>query len=214
MYSYGPLHIAEQKQGDQLEPTYSSSVRIQGVALRTCRKRWMIGRGGERGSGISMLAARQDYDDKFASFFFYTQLNVKKVLFQTIQFSISIQFSSIWPIDWVLSGATTPAQRGPGSDGNTLHSLKLLHYWNLTIRWFRVKIQDTRWGSLTPLQRCSRCFLRPKPTGSLVGRAPLQRCCWCILRLQLTGLLSTVWCKWIQAMILSLYKMQTASSRC
>ena len=26
MYSYGPLHIAEQKQGDQLEPTYSSCV--------------------------------------------------------------------------------------------------------------------------------------------------------------------------------------------
>ena len=30
MYSYGPLQMAEQKQGDQLEPTYSSSVRIQG----------------------------------------------------------------------------------------------------------------------------------------------------------------------------------------
>ena len=27
------------KAGDQLEPTYSSSVRIRGVALRTCRKR-------------------------------------------------------------------------------------------------------------------------------------------------------------------------------
>ena len=24
MYSYGPLHMAEQKQGDQLEPIYSS----------------------------------------------------------------------------------------------------------------------------------------------------------------------------------------------
>ena len=33
MHSYGPLHMAEQKQGDQLEPTYSSSVRIRGVAL-------------------------------------------------------------------------------------------------------------------------------------------------------------------------------------
>ena len=38
MYSYGPLHMAEQRQGDQLAPTYSSSVRIQGVALRTCLK--------------------------------------------------------------------------------------------------------------------------------------------------------------------------------
>ena len=26
MYSCGPLHMAEQRQGDQLEPTYSSSV--------------------------------------------------------------------------------------------------------------------------------------------------------------------------------------------
>ena len=25
MYSYGPPHLTEQKQGDQLEPTYSSS---------------------------------------------------------------------------------------------------------------------------------------------------------------------------------------------
>ena len=60
MYSYGPLHMAEQKQGDQLRPTYSSSVRIRGVALRTCRKRWTIGRGGKRGSGISVLMAQQD----------------------------------------------------------------------------------------------------------------------------------------------------------
>ena len=41
----------------------------------------------------------------------------KTVLFQTIQFSISTQFSSMWPIDSTLSGATTPDQSGPGSDG-------------------------------------------------------------------------------------------------
>ena len=40
------------------------------------------------------------------------------VLFETVRFSISIQFSSIWPIDWTLSGATTPSPSGPGSDGN------------------------------------------------------------------------------------------------
>ena len=28
------------------------------------------------------------------------------------------QSCSIWPIDWALSGATTPSQSGPGSDGN------------------------------------------------------------------------------------------------
>ena len=46
----------------------------------------------------------------------------KIVLFQTIQFSISTQFSSIWPIDKILSVATTPDQSGPGSDGNKGYS--------------------------------------------------------------------------------------------
>ena len=45
-------------------------------------------------------------------------LNVWTVLFQAIQFSISTQFSFIWPIDRTLSGATTPRQSGPGSYGN------------------------------------------------------------------------------------------------
>ena len=40
MYSYGPPHMAEQKQDDQLEHTYSSYVRIRDVALKTCQKRW------------------------------------------------------------------------------------------------------------------------------------------------------------------------------
>ena len=70
MYSYGPLHMAEQRQGDQLAPTFRSSVRIRGVALRTCRKRWTIGLGGERGSGISVLMARQDDDDDCSLFWF------------------------------------------------------------------------------------------------------------------------------------------------
>ena len=62
MYSSGPLHMDEQRQGDQLEPTYSSSVEIRGVALKTCRKRLTIGRGGERGSGIYVLMTRHDDD--------------------------------------------------------------------------------------------------------------------------------------------------------
>ena len=63
MYSYGAQHVAEQKQDDQLEYTYSSYVRIRHVALETCQRRWTIGRSGERGSGISVLAARHDDDD-------------------------------------------------------------------------------------------------------------------------------------------------------
>ena len=41
-------------------------------------------------------------------------IKCQTVLFQTIQFSISTQFSSIWPIDRTLSGATTPGQSGSG----------------------------------------------------------------------------------------------------
>ena len=63
MYSYGPPHTAKQKQDDQLEPTYSSYVKTQDVTLKTCRRRWMIGRSDERWSGISVQAARHDDDD-------------------------------------------------------------------------------------------------------------------------------------------------------
>ena len=58
-----PLHVAEQRLDDQLEPTYSSSVLIQDVALKTYRKQWTIGRSGKRGSGISALMAWHVYDD-------------------------------------------------------------------------------------------------------------------------------------------------------
>ena len=63
MYFYGPPHMAKHKLDDQLEHTYSSYVRIRDVALKTCQKRCMIGRSGERGSGISVLVARHDDDD-------------------------------------------------------------------------------------------------------------------------------------------------------
>ena len=39
MYSYGPPHMAEQKQDDQREHTYSSYVGIRDVALKTFRRR-------------------------------------------------------------------------------------------------------------------------------------------------------------------------------
>ena len=43
-------HMAGQKHDDQLEYTYSSSVRIQDVALKACRRRCTIGKSGERGT--------------------------------------------------------------------------------------------------------------------------------------------------------------------
>ena len=63
MYSNGPPHMDELKQDDQLEHTYSSYVRIRDVVLKTCRRRWTIGRSDERGSVISVLTARHDDDD-------------------------------------------------------------------------------------------------------------------------------------------------------
>ena len=45
-------------------------------------------------------------------------LYIQTVLFQTIQFSISILFNSVWPIDRTLSGATTRDQSGPVNNGN------------------------------------------------------------------------------------------------
>ena len=66
---------------------------------------------------FQVLLCITNYSIKHQSFIF-TQFNVKTVLFQTIQFIISTQFSSIYPINRTLSGATTPGQSGPGSDGN------------------------------------------------------------------------------------------------
>ena len=37
MYSYGPPHMAKQKQDDQLEHTYGSYVRIRVVAWKPAR---------------------------------------------------------------------------------------------------------------------------------------------------------------------------------
>ena len=47
----------EQRQDNKVEPIYNSSVPIRDVDLRTCRKQWTIRKGGERGSGISVLIA-------------------------------------------------------------------------------------------------------------------------------------------------------------
>ena len=59
--------MAEQKQDDQHEHTFSNYVRIQDVVQKTWQRRWMIGKSGERGSGISVLLARHDDDDNAIS---------------------------------------------------------------------------------------------------------------------------------------------------
>ena len=47
----------EQRQDNQLEPMYNSSVPIQYVALNTFQKQWTIEKGGGKESGISVLMA-------------------------------------------------------------------------------------------------------------------------------------------------------------
>ena len=78
-------HTAKQKQDDQPELTYSSYVRTRDVTQKTCQRRWMIGRSGERGSGISVLAARHDDDDDY-----YAHI-------QTYNLERSINPFIIWP---------------------------------------------------------------------------------------------------------------------
>ena len=58
-------HMAGQKQDDQHEHIFSSYVRIRDVALKTCQRRWTIGKSGERGSGIYVLVARHDDDESY-----------------------------------------------------------------------------------------------------------------------------------------------------
>ena len=94
MYSNGPLHIDEQRQDDQLEPTYSSSVPIQDVALKTYREQWTIEKGDERWPGISVLMAwhddnDDDDDDDSLIFVIYARPGIK--LMQILKFPVLIE---------------------------------------------------------------------------------------------------------------------------
>ena len=63
-FSDGPLHTDAQVWEDRLELIYCSSVRMQDVAWKTCRRRWMIEIDGERRSGKSVEGPRNDDDVK------------------------------------------------------------------------------------------------------------------------------------------------------
>ena len=89
-----------------------------------------------------------------------------------------MQINSIWPINRILSGATTP---GPERSWEwwqwkgAPHSPKLQHYRSLTIRLFSIISKTLVREGLTPLQRCSQCILQPqltKPQDTLGGSYP------------------------------------------
>ena len=90
-------------------------------------------------------------------------LKCKSIIFQTIEYSISTHFSSIWLIDRTLSGATTPGQNGPGCDGNegALCILQSSSITGASPSDCFMSYKKTRWGSLSSLQRCSRYILQP-----------------------------------------------------
>ena len=94
-------------------------------------------------------------------------LYMETVLFQTIQFSISTQFSSVWPIDRTLSSTTTLGKSGPGSDGNE-QVLRIPQSSSITgtspSDCLVSYPEQPLWG-LTPLQRSRLCILQPHPTG-------------------------------------------------
>ena len=69
--------------GRLLEHTYSSYMRIRDLALRTCQRRWTIGRSGERRSRICVLAERHDDDDVVLSNF-----NKYNVLLNTNNYTV------------------------------------------------------------------------------------------------------------------------------
>ena len=78
-------------------------------------------------------------------------------MFQAIQFSISTQFSSIWPLDRTQSGATTPGQSGRGSDSN--EGVLRIHQSSSITGTSRsdclASYQDTRWrvGSYSSVEK-------------------------------------------------------------
>ena len=95
-------------------------------------------------------------------------LNIKNVLFQVIQFSISTQFNSNSPIERTLSGATILGQNGPGNDGSE-GVLHISQSYNITGTspsdcLLSYPGHSLRGGDLTQLQRCSQCILQPQLT--------------------------------------------------
>ena len=124
MYFYGPPHMAKQKQDNQPEHTYSSYVRIRDVALKTCQKRWMIGRSGERGSGISVLAARHDVDDT-------EQIMAHKFLHEEsddLQNPVCLTISYFIPIASV--GENRYIHAFPKNIGTKGNKNNLIQYWH------------------------------------------------------------------------------------
>ena len=102
MYSYGPPHMAVQKQDDQPEHTFSNYVRIRDVVLKTCLGRWTIGRSGERGSGISVLPARHD-DDVDDDVYICTHTHTTHTLAWCVCVCVCVYVCRVTPKNWLMT---------------------------------------------------------------------------------------------------------------
>ena len=74
----------EQRQDNQLEPIYNSSVQIQDVALKTYWEQWVIETGGGRGSGRSMLVVRHDVDIVYLYYFIQKTMKIVILILSNI----------------------------------------------------------------------------------------------------------------------------------
>ena len=81
-----------------------------------------------------------------------------KLLISNNTVGLQLQFSSIWPTYSTLSGVITPGQSRPGSDGDkcVLRIPQSSSFTETSPSDFLCHILKTHWGSLSPLQRCSR----------------------------------------------------------
>ena len=87
VYSTAPADWA-----DELNSTTILLLQIGEDTLKTCQKRWMIGRNGERGPGMSVLVARHDDDDE--GWYAFKQRNwIEPICFLRLFF-----FSSTWSV--------------------------------------------------------------------------------------------------------------------
>ena len=114
-----------------------------------------------------------------------------------------------------LSGATTPGQSGPGSNGNEgvlcIPQSSSIAGTSPSDLFSVISETLVRWG-LTPLQRCSQCILQPQ----LTGQAFREGQKWCNHTLVLTKLyfLKNSWFYFIRVIWFPCRRWPTISSLC
>ena len=136
------LHPTKQQlhMDDQLEPTCYSSVPIRDITLMNCEKQWTIGRGGGRGSEISLLIER--YDDDILSYLYthtHTHTYIYIYIIAISQSNIDLSTAAIIHLAKDhLSTATTPRCRGGHS---TFPWITSLYPWSLPYSAKQVSIK-------------------------------------------------------------------------